>query len=103
MTEYQHKEWINKITAKFGISPLYWKFKCPGCGKISSGKEFKELGGTPEDLIQKCIGNFKDCGKPDPKNNENGCNWKAYGLFRGPDVVIDENGEKCYVFPIAEE
>lgn len=100
--EYTEKEWKKIITDRFGESVLNWKFKCPACGRVTSGKEYKEAGAQPDDIYQKCIGNFKGQGKPDPKNNQYGCNWKAYGLFKLGDVVVTEDGTKIDVFPIAD-
>lgn len=100
MVKYTEKEWKKKLSKMFGENVLDWKFKCPACGKITSGKEFKEAGAQPNDIYQKCIGNFKRQGKPDKENNENGCNWKAYGLFKLGDVVITEDGTEIDVFPI---
>lgn len=98
MVEYTEKEWKKIIIERFGEDIVNWRFKCPACGKITSGKEFKEAGAEPKDIYQKCIGNFKGQGEPDPENNQNGCNWKAYGLFRFGDVVITDDGQEIAVF-----
>jgi len=96
------EEWKKKGTELFGEKALDWKFKCPACGKVSSGHDFKKVGADAMDLTQKCIGNFLDGGEPDPENNEKGCNWKAYGLFRIGDIVVCE-GHELDVFPFATE
>jgi hypothetical protein len=103
MAEYTEKEWKKILTERFGENILDWKFKCPACGKITSGAEFKEVGAKPNDIFQKCIGNFKGQGKPDPENNQERCNWKAYGLFKLGDVVIADEGNEIDVFPIADK
>jgi hypothetical protein len=102
MVEYTEKEWKKIITERFGEDILDWKFRCPACGKITSGKEFKEAEAEANDIFQKCIGNFTGQGEPDPGNNQNGCNWKAYGLFKLGDVVITDDGKEIDVFPIAD-
>ncbi len=101
MTEYEYAEWKKEIEKRFGDNILDWKFKCPACGKITSGAEMKEIGAKANDLPQKCIGNFKGQGEPDPENNKNGCNWKAYGLFQIGNTVI-KDGKEISVFPLAD-
>ena len=98
--EYTLEEWKAELTKRFGENPLDYKFVCPACGKISSGKEFKDAGATPNDMYCKCIGRFTGKGTP-TKNSKDGCNWAAFGLFgtldKG-DVVITPEGKRVAVF-----
>lgn len=56
----------------FGADTAKWRFKCPRCGRVTTGQEFKEAGATPNDMYQCCIGRF---------DNSKGCDWAAFGLF----------------------
>lgn len=102
--EYTLKEWKEEGKKRFGSNLEDWAFICPACGKISTGKEFKEAGASPDDIYINCIGRFTGKGSP-VKNSKEGCNWAAYGLFgtlgKG-DVVITPQGNKVEVFSFAE-
>ena len=66
------EDWQNLGKKLYGDDIENWKFKCPACGRIASGKEFKEIGATPDDMYQCCISRFK---------NDSDCKWCAWGLF----------------------
>jgi hypothetical protein len=69
------------------------KFVCPNCGLASSPNDFKALGILPERAAKECIGRHtKECG----------CDWAAYGLFRGPAFVALPDGGTSPVFEFAE-
>ena len=36
------------------------------------------------------------------KTGKRGCDWCAFGLFRGPDVVVLSDGKEVYSFKMAE-
>lgn len=83
------EEWRKEGRKRFGLDFKNWKFKCPHCGNIASGAEFKEAGAEPNAIYQECIGRYVK-GK--------GCNWAAYGLLdictvRVDDVPVFEFGE----------
>ena len=87
-----HAEWKAEGVRLFGADTKMrdWKFACPQCGHISDGQMFMDLfesqGMTSDTANQKavrtvgqqCIGRF------DP---DVGCDWCAFGLFRGPREV----------------
>jgi DNA-binding transcriptional regulator YiaG len=53
---YTPEEWRAEGKRRFGEHFEDWKFKCPSCGNIASGKEFKDAGAEPNDMYQTCIG-----------------------------------------------
>ncbi len=99
-------ELVTEAQQRFGDNPLDWAFTCPSCGITSNGHDFgKALKEHPRktrkgvdvivsDLIgQECIG------RTDP---DKGCNWAAYGLFRGPWEIVMPDGHSVWGFPLAE-
>jgi hypothetical protein len=97
------EEWKKEAIEKFGENPEDWKFVCPACGNVASGKDFKEAGAEQNDIYCTCIGrhNRKES---TTKKDEVGCDWAAYGLFqtlgKGRIVVTDE-GKEIQVFDFA--
>lgn len=83
-------EWQRVMAAR---GTLDCKFVCPSCGLTSSPNDFKALGVDPERAAKECIG------RHDP---ERGCDWAAYGLFRGPEFVLHADGSESPVFAFAE-
>jgi hypothetical protein len=97
--EYTLEQWKEEGKRRFGADIENWKFVCPKCGRVSTGKEFKDAGAEPSDMYQTCIGRHK--GKLAP----GGCDWAAFGLFgtlgKG-DVVVLPDGKEKDVFAFAE-
>lgn len=77
---YTKEEWLAEGTRLFGCHYEDWKFKCPACGNVASGHEFKSLGIEPNAMYCECIGRHTK-GK--------GCDWAAYGLFDICTVHVD--------------
>ena len=92
-TIYTLEEWKNKGTELFGSDIENWKFKCPNCGHVASGKDFKEAGAEPNAMYCECIGRYK-------KNV--GCDWAAYGLFDICNVHVLNGDNEVPVFDFAE-
>lgn len=69
---YTVDSWRAEGLRLFGEDFTNWRFKCPHCGRITTGQEFKDLGLPPAKMYQECIGRY---------DNSRGCNWAAYGLF----------------------
>lgn len=109
MLEQSYDEWMSEGKAKFGEDFANWKFKCPACGHVASGQNFKDLHGEPNDMYQVCIGRINGKGMRgfDSKKmtNENGCDWAAFGLLgtlgKGR-IVVTKEGKKVEVFDFAE-
>lgn len=104
------QEWLNEGTKRFGEDFTKWKFKCPCCGHVASGQDFKDLGADLNDMYQICIGRINGKGMRgfDSKkmNNNDGCDWAAFGLLgnlgKGRTVISPDN-KKIDVFDFAEE
>lgn len=90
------------LTNRFGPDPMNWAFVCPSCGDIANGGDFRQAladnpttrrDGTPSTasdfLGQQCIGRLlgalREKRQDDWKGR--GCDWVAFGLFRGPQMV----------------
>jgi hypothetical protein len=87
------------LTERFGPDPTAWAFICPSCGDVARSGDFKEAmtargvdGYGSDRLGQECIGRWVE---------GRGCDWAAYGLFRGPEFVIMSDGREVASFPIA--
>lgn len=81
------------------------RFVCPNCGRTSSPNDFKALGAKPERATKECIGRVAPVkmanGEFEP-GEPGGCDWAAYGLFRGPAFVAMPDGTTAPVFEFAE-
>jgi len=85
------EEWRKEGERRFRSMHMEdWKFKCPACGRINTGIEFKKAGASPEAPYQECIGRY---------DKTKGCNWAAYGLF---DICTAEV-DGIPVFEFADE
>jgi hypothetical protein len=102
--EYTLEEWKAEGKRLFGDNIENWKFKCPACGRITKVIEYKEFGGQPDDAYVNCIGRWNKkgvSGLSNVKDNSNGCDWAAYGLFQtlNGGVVVDG----CHIFDFGVE
>jgi hypothetical protein len=106
-SEISIEEWLRIGTEKYGTDTLFWKFKCPACGHVSSGQDFVNVGSDVDSAYKMCIGRVTGKGVDGLKERDrgNGCNWSSGGLFktlgRGA-VVFTPDGNKIHVFPFAD-
>jgi hypothetical protein len=107
-------EMLAELRERFGENPLDWAFKCPSCGDVATAQDFGEaLAAHPrvergEPLTasgiigQECIGRTLGVlAKTGGKYTGRGCDWCAYGLFRGPWEIVMPDGRSAWSFPIA--
>ena len=100
-------ELLTELHERCGTDPMQWAFICPNCETITTSQEManalkaypqQNRSGNPviaSDVIgQECIGRI------DP---DQGCNWAAFGLFRGPWEIELPNGDSMWCFPIASK
>lgn len=92
---YTPEEWRAEGKRRFGENFEHWKFKCPSCGNVASGQEFKDAGAEPSDMYQNCIGRFNSKTK--------GCDWAAYGFLDICKAHIKHEDKLVPVFEFAEE
>jgi hypothetical protein len=118
----QHEDWLAQLRERFGPDPMAWAFVCPNCGDVATGADFKaalaehpltrrdgSLISASEILARECIGRILGAlERPRTKAMEDsrewggrGCDWAAYGLFRGP-VAIEAGDRTMYAFRMAE-
>ena len=84
---YTAEEWLAEGERLFGKDYTKYRFKCPKCGNIATGQEFKDAGAEPNSMYCECIGRHVK-GK--------GCDWAAYGLFDICKVHVD--GQPVFEF-----
>ena len=111
-------EMVRELTRRFGPSPNNWAFVCPMCGDVATGADWKsalvdrgikEKDGTPANasdyLGQECIGRvlgaLSGSVEDGQKYSGRGCDWCAYGLFRGPWFIVLPDGREVGSFPTA--
>lgn len=109
------KIWLAEGEKLFGKDEKDWKFVCPNCGHIQSGKDFIELNKKGISDIKastvvyfSCIGRF-DTRIPEDKigtiydkKKKRPCNYTNGGLFNfAKTIVVDENGKRTSVFEFA--
>lgn len=109
------EELLSEAIERFGSDPMDFKFICPHCGDVAAIRDFRDAGADPGRAGQECIG--RHLGALDKskhpsaeayrKAGNRGCDWAAYGLFRGPwEIVLPAEGDKLersmWGFPLAE-
>lgn len=109
MVQISHAEWLEEAERRYGASLRGVRFVCPSCQHVQSGRDFLDLGLTPEKAATvagfSCIGRFQpNCsdafsGDPGP------CNYAGGGLIRIAPiaVLIEGRAEPLYVFDFADE
>lgn len=109
MTHPSHKQiTVPEMTAlqreRFGDDHMKWAFICPVCKDIATLQDFADAGANYERAGQECIGRHlgalsKDT--PKEKYTGRGCDWTAYGLFRGPVEYTNEPLKSVWGFEVA--
>ncbi|MGW7100305.1 VVA0879 family protein [Streptomyces sp. NPDC054838] len=112
-----HRDLLAETRRRFGDATDRWAFQCPNCADVASIADWRqaltdhptmrrgERVDNPGELIgQECLGRI--LGALDGPQNEwegRGCDWTAYGLFRGPwEIVMDGTPERsAWSFPLA--
>ena len=107
-TRWTQDELVAEATARFGEDALDWAFRCPSCGDVATARDFQQAGADPNRIGQECIGRHLGAlsgTKPTEDQGRalasRGCDWAAYGLFRGPWLVTVPGGKEIASFPLA--
>jgi hypothetical protein len=114
-------ELLTEMRTRFGDNSDRWAFLCPNCGDVATiadwrqalaehemlDREQKRITDAGQLIGQMCIGRALGALKgPQEEWKGRGCDWTAYGLFRGPwEIQIDsEDGETRFApaFAIAD-
>jgi len=106
------QELHDELVARFGEDPKRWAFICPSCGDVATAADFRaaldEAGRSDEHasghLGQVCIGRIAGAllrEQPKGGYKGRGCDWCAFGLFRGPEFVVMPDGREVSSFAIA--
>lgn len=90
---------------RFGDDPLDIAFQCPTCDDVATIREWNAMG-DPAAAGQECTGRASAAARAAGNVDRPGCDWAAYGLFRGPwEVVIAAEGDEpergIWGFPLA--
>lgn len=100
-------EWLAKGVELFGEDKMTWKFRCPICGYVACGYDYKALkdnGANGGHVGYSCIGRFV---RNLPKREANGpgpCDYAGGGLIQlNPVTVIYKDGRQVDVFEFATE
>lgn len=111
--EFTQAELLAEATRRFGDDRKRIAFVCPSCKDVASIQDFIDAGADPALAGQECIGRSLGALSPTAKRNKygqgvgsRGCDWCAYGLFRGPwAIVMPSEGDKperlAYSFALA--
>jgi hypothetical protein len=100
-------ELIAECKQRFGDDPKTWAFECPTCHDVATAQDFIDAGADANRVGQECIGRYLGALTGSPNTNggrshaKRGCDWCAYGLFRGPWAVEMPNGNTISSFPLA--
>jgi hypothetical protein len=102
-----HEEWVARGRELFG-DPPNWKFVCPVCKDVSGLQDLLDAGHDQDEALRRlgreCIGrSLGALSKEIPigKYKGRGCDWCAYGLFRGPVLVTMPDGSEVGAFRFA--
>jgi len=108
-TRWTQAELLAEAMARFGSIDAI-AFVCPTCGDRATIADFKQVG-KPELAGQECIGrSLGALAGPAVKDGRGqatrGCDWAAFGLFRGPWTIVmpasDDKPERdVYSFALA--
>jgi DNA-binding NarL/FixJ family response regulator len=85
--------------ARFGEDPRRWAFTCPHCGDVACARDFLAAGADPNRVGQDCIGRHLGAldkaatGTDGRAYASRGCDWVAYGIFRGPWFIAVPDGK----------
>ena len=96
------EEWRQEARERFGELGRNWKFICPACQHVQTGKDFAdkldiELKEAANLVLQNCIGRHV---------KDEGCDWASYGflgtLGKGR-IIVEPNGEETEIFDFAPD
>lgn len=110
MSEYTLEDLSAIMRDRFGEDDRAWAWECPSCGDIANGYDFAKAldgdwGKASTRVGRECIGRSLGALNKDQAYVGRGCDWAAYGLFAGPNVLIREGADgeekRLYCFNIA--
>ena len=104
-TQERHRwtqaELLEEARRRFGDDPKQWAFVCPSCGDVATAQDFLDAGADPNAIGQDCIGRATGALTRSGPTNTRGCDWCAYGLFRGPWLITLPDGKEVGGFALA--
>ena len=96
-------EWRARGLQLFGADPEKWGFKCPCCGHVATGEEYRALGDKGGMIGFSCIGRLMPkCREAFVKGGKGPCNYAGGGLFQlNPVHVTCRDGAVIQMFEFA--
>ncbi|WP_326646091.1 hypothetical protein OG884_15680 [Streptosporangium sp. NBC_01755] len=101
-------ELLAELRERFGDDWTSWAFQCPHCSDIATGLDFSvalnnypRKGHDGQEVTASAVLGQECIGRTLSKGEERGCDWAAYGLFRGPWELTLPDGQSMWCFPIA--
>lgn len=103
-------ELLAEARARFGEDPKLWAFVCPSCGDVATPADFLANDADPNLIGQECIGRSFGALRGEKRTTKQGvtvgdaprgCDWCAYGLFRGPWLITFPDGKEVGSFRLA--
>ncbi len=104
MEKMTQAELCEEMERRFGPDAKQWAFICPMCGDVACAQDFIDAGADPDRIGQECIGRslgVLERDQPPGGYQGRGCDWYAYGLFRGPMFVVMPDSREVASFRIA--
>lgn len=92
---YEHAQWIEICTERFGADPMKWKFVCPVCNHVASVADWKAAGAPEGAVAFSCVGRWQRVARDAFDGSGPGpCNYAGGGLFQlNPVHVRMKSGE----------
>lgn len=101
LPELTHAEWLAEAVRRFGKDPKGWRFVCPSCGYVASGREWIDRD-APDMVAFSCVGRLVGNGKEMGDKTGGPCNYAGGGLFRlNPQAIKMDDGEVSHAFAFA--
>ena len=96
------EEWVDEGTKLYGPDRATWKFKCPACGHVATGKEYLAAGATVGHIGFSCIGRFTNLPRDAFGKGQGPCNYAGGGLIGLNPVTIELDGKGHQYFEFAD-
>jgi hypothetical protein len=90
-TRWTQAELVAEARARFGDDTKTWAFECPTCGDVATAQDFIDADADPQRVGQECIGRSLGALTRSKRGKDaagRGCDWTAYGLVRGPWIIV---------------
>ena len=99
---FTHDEWLAEAERLFGPDARDWRFECPACNHVASGREWIEAGAPSTAVAFSCIGRWLPKPREAFANGAGPCNYAGGGLIGlNPVRVMKADGTRIDAFAFA--